>query len=82
MSVVETDWLKENLNCVKIIDCSWHMPKTKRIEQRSIDKIQVRSGDTLYSISRRFGVSVDELKRANALENNIISVGQELIIPQ
>lgn len=58
------------------------MPKTKRTEQRSFDKIQVRSGDTLYSISRRFGVSVDQLKRANALENNIISVGQELIIPQ
>ena len=30
MSLVETDWLKENINKVKIIDCSWHMPQTKR----------------------------------------------------
>ena len=30
MSLVETDWLQENLNQVKIIDCSWHMPQTKR----------------------------------------------------
>ena len=30
MPLVETDWLKMNLNKVKIIDCSWHMPKTKR----------------------------------------------------
>ena len=30
MSLVETDWLDKNLDCVKIIDCSWHMPQTKR----------------------------------------------------
>ena len=30
MSLVETDWLEMNLNKVKIIDCSWHMPQTKR----------------------------------------------------
>ncbi len=30
MSLVETDWLEKNLNRVKIVDCSWHMPQTKR----------------------------------------------------
>ena len=30
MSLVETDWLEENISNVKIIDCSWHMPQTKR----------------------------------------------------
>ena len=30
MSLVETDWLEKNLDHVKIIDCSWHMPQTKR----------------------------------------------------
>ena len=30
MSLVETDWLHENIDNVKIIDCSWHMPQTKR----------------------------------------------------
>ena len=30
MSLVETDWLEKNLNTVKIIDCSWHMPQAKR----------------------------------------------------
>ena len=30
MSLVETDWLIDNLDKVKIIDCSWHMPQTKR----------------------------------------------------
>ncbi len=30
MSLVETEWLDKNLDNVKIIDCSWHMPLTKR----------------------------------------------------
>ena len=30
MSLVETSWLEKNLDNVKIIDCSWHMPQTKR----------------------------------------------------
>ena len=30
MSLVDTNWLQENIDKVKIIDCSWHMPQTKR----------------------------------------------------
>tara|TARA_B100000029_G_scaffold440334_1_gene457428 strand:+ start:438 stop:1253 length:816 start_codon:yes stop_codon:yes gene_type:complete len=30
MSLVETNWLEKNIRNVKIIDCSWHMPHTKR----------------------------------------------------
>ena len=30
MSLVETKWLDNNLDRTKIIDCSWHMPQTKR----------------------------------------------------
>ena len=30
MSLVETEWLEKNLDKVKIIDCSWHMPQVNR----------------------------------------------------
>ena len=30
MSLVETEWLNKNIDAVKIIDSSWHMPQTKR----------------------------------------------------
>jgi thiosulfate/3-mercaptopyruvate sulfurtransferase len=30
MSLVNTNWLKKNLDKVKIVDCSWHIPQTKR----------------------------------------------------
>ena len=30
MSLVDTNWLEEKIDNVKIIDCSWHMPQTNR----------------------------------------------------
>ena len=41
---------------------------------------KVKKGDTLYSISRKFGVSVATLKKLNKLNSNTISIGQQLII--
>ena len=38
MSLVDTDWLKENINIVKIIDCSWHMPQAQRNGLEEYDK--------------------------------------------
>src|SRR5690606_20394474 len=40
----------------------------------------VQPGDMLGSIARRFGVSVDVLKRWNGLESDRIYVGQSLVI--
>ena len=40
----------------------------------------VSSGDTLYSIARRFNLTVDKLKAYNKLEDNLISVGQTLYL--
>ncbi len=42
------------------------------------DTYQVQTGDTLYNISKRFLLSVDELKALNNLEDNQIKVGQWL----
>ena len=42
---------------------------------------KVVNGDTLYSIGRRYNVSVDELKKINNLSNNNIYIGQILNIP-
>ena len=41
----------------------------------------VQPGDTLYSISRRFGVTVAALRAANSLSDNDIASGQTLRIP-
>jgi len=40
----------------------------------------VKQGDTLYNISKRFGLSVDDLKALNSLETNSIKIGQVLVV--
>lgn len=41
----------------------------------------VKSGDTLWSVAKKFGISVDELKKVNNLTSNSLSIGQKLVIP-
>ena len=41
----------------------------------------VKSGDTLWSIAKKYGVSVDELKEKNNLNSNALSINQVLLIP-
>lgn len=40
----------------------------------------VKSGDTLWSIARKYNLSVNELKALNNLSSNALSVGQRLIV--
>lgn len=47
----------------------------------SVNSYIVNSGDTLYSIAKKFGITVSKLKEINNLENNMLSIGQKLIIP-
>ena len=42
----------------------------------------VRPGETLYRISRQHGVSVDKVRKWNKLPDDIIEVGQKLIVGQ
>ena len=44
------------------------------------DKHTVVSGDTLYSISKKYKISVDEVKSLNGLESNNLFVGQVLFV--
>ena len=41
----------------------------------------VKKGDTLYSISRIYGIPIDTLRRYNNLTSDFLSVGQEISIP-
>lgn len=60
----------------------------KNTEQKNVNKKQspvvshkVKSGETLYSIAKSHGVSVEALKSANGIKSDMLSVGQNLKIP-
>ncbi|MBR3210807.1 MAG: LysM peptidoglycan-binding domain-containing protein [Bacilli bacterium] len=40
----------------------------------------VKKGDTLYSISKKYNISVDEIKRMNQLKSNLLTIGQVLVL--
>ena len=47
-------------------------------QQEQESEYIVQKGDTLYSIGRRFNISIDELKRINNLISNTLTIGQVL----
>lgn len=69
-----------------------HTPQTNapqaRPQQASVPKAvaiarsyRVQRGDSLYTIARRFGTTVEALKAANGLRSDLIHPGQNLRIP-
>lgn len=54
-------------------------PPTTAVTASTYHKVQ--SGDTLYSIARRYKTSVTQLKKVNGLTSDVIRVGQSLRLP-
>ena len=55
------------------------IPKEEVISSENV--YTVKPGDTLYKIANTYGVSIDDLIVANNLSSNILTIGQEIIIP-
>lgn len=55
-------------------------PQPKSASKTTTHKVS--KGDTLYSISRKYGVSVKQIKDANNLSSDNLSIGQRLKIPR
>ncbi len=54
--------------------------KKPQTTPKSDQHYTVKQGDTLYSISRKFGVTVEELKKINNLSSNNLEIGDKLIV--
>jgi flagellum-specific peptidoglycan hydrolase FlgJ len=55
--------------------------KDSLIQATPVDKTYtIKQGDTLYSIAKRFGLTVDQLKTLNNMADNTIKIGQKLVI--
>jgi LysM repeat protein len=52
-------------------------------EQETVEYITytVKKGDSLYSIARTYGVSVNDIMSLNNLNSSLLSIGQTLKIP-
>ena len=58
------------------------LPSTEIINiPASLETYTVKSGDTLYSIAKKFDTTVDKIKSQNSLSADVLTVGQVLKIP-
>lgn len=70
--VLGTDYIFTNKESVK---------KEQIIAYNSnIERHEVIKGDTLYSLAKKYNISIEELKKKNEISDNGISIGQNLII--
>ena len=44
------------------------------------ERYVVSKGDTLYSISKKYNIPIEELKKQNNISDNAISIGQSILI--
>ena len=51
------------------------------VYSQNVIKHEVMAGETLYSLSKRYNVSIESIKQANGLTSDLIKAGYPLIIP-
>lgn len=57
-------------------------PKRKDVGSNYTATHKVKSGESLYIVAQKYGVTVSDLKEANNLSSNNLKVGQKLKVPQ
>lgn len=55
-------------------------PQSKVVVSTNPNLYVVTKGDTLYSISKKYNIPIEELKKQNNIADNAISIGQSIII--
>ena len=58
-----------------------HLP-SQDTQKASLSRYKVKAGDSLQRIAKNHNTTIEELKRVNHLRDDLIIVGQELIIPK
>ncbi len=66
---------------VLIIPNSTEEPESPTPPTSEVTEYVVKSGDSLYSIAKKFGITASELQQYNNLPSTLLTIGQVLRIP-
>ena len=80
----ETILAKERREEKVLAEVAENVPGDRKLAEAkppvSVRIYEVKAGETLYSIARRFGLTADELKSLNGLQSEKINIGQLLLV--
>lgn len=57
------------------------IPGTSEKENEATISYTVQKGDTLYNIAKKYNTTVNEIKSLNNLTDNVLSIGQKILLP-
>ncbi len=80
----DANYLNDNINTLGevVVKSIIEFAGGKYIPQNLEGYYIVKKGDSLYSIARKFNTTVDNIKKANNLKSNTLSIDTILIIPE
>lgn len=78
---VDTKILKNHEISI-ITDCELDENDINAPERPSIVIYFVEEGDTLWSVAKRYGTTVEKIKTANNMENDALCAGNKILIPK
>ena len=81
VSVANIKELNKLLNDNLSIGQQLLIPVEEKIIQTDYNTYTVKSGDSLYSIAKKYNTSVNELVSINGLTSNVLSIGQQILVP-
>ena len=74
--------LQQGLKVGQTLKVPYDKPLTVTKTSQPAKTHTVSAGETLNAISRKYGVTVDELKKLNKLTSNALALGQKLVIEE
>ncbi|KAI5076607.1 hypothetical protein GOP47_0009101 [Adiantum capillus-veneris] len=82
--VEEKPWFLRLFDPPKKTDCKPKLKESESFDSRDLkpkESYEIKRGDTLWAISGKYGISLDDLKAANGLHGDNIYAGDKLVIP-
>lgn len=80
-NLLKNNYLNYAENVVKSIAEYIGVPYIAKNNSNNSNYYIVQKGDTLYAIARKYNISVNDLMAINNLNSSLLSIGQQLVIP-
>ena len=65
----------------EVLECFGEEYNPSSTDLASNQVYTVKKGDSLYSIAKKYNVSISDILNINSLSSNVLSIGQKLIVP-